>query len=253
MGLLGSIVGAVGGFLVGGPSGAVAGAQLGSAFDSASAAGDASKAQTQASEAQLALQREMWEKQQANQQPWLEAGQTALNALVPIATQYRPFGMAQFQQDPGYQFRLSEGLKALDRQAAARGGLISGNALRAAERYGQEMGSQEYQNAFNRYQTERQARLNPLQSLAGVGQTAVNQLAAAGQNYATGAGQAYQNIGNARASGYVGQQNALNSALGGALGYYQQSQLAGQLTTPSLYSSTIPAAGGMSYQLPTFY
>jgi len=148
------------------------------------------------------LQREMWQAQQAQQQPWMQAGQTALNALTPLATNYRKFGMDQFQQDPGYAFRLSEGQKALDRSAAARCGLISGAALKAAQRYGQEAGSQEYQNAFNRYQTERNAMLNPLQSLAGVGQTATNQLGAAGQNYANTAG----NIG---LLGGANQANAL--------------------------------------------
>ena len=52
--------------------------------------------------------------------------------------------------DPGYKFRLSEGMKALDRQAAARGGLISGNALKATQRYGQDLASQEFGNAYNR-------------------------------------------------------------------------------------------------------
>lgn len=148
------------------------------------------------------LQREMWQAQQAQQQPWMQAGQTALNALVPMATNYQKFGMDQFQQDPGYAFRLAEGQKALDRSAAARGGMISGSALKAAQRYGQDMGSQEYTNAFNRYQTERNAMLNPLQSLAGVGQTAVNQLGAAGQNYANTA----SNIG---LLGGANQANAL--------------------------------------------
>ena len=167
------------------------------------------------------LQREMFQQQQQNQAPWLAAGQTALNALVPMATNYQKFGMDQFQQDPGYAFRLSEGQKALDRQAAARGGLISGGALKAAGRYGQEMGSQEYQNAFNRYQTERNAMLNPLQSLAGVGQTATNQLGAAGQNYASNVGNALinqgANAGNARMAGASAYGSAL-SGIGSAYG-----------------------------------
>jgi hypothetical protein len=57
--------------------------------------------------------------------------------------------------DPGYAFRVSEGNKALNASAAARGGLISGNALKAAQDYGQAAGSQEYTNAFNRYQANR--------------------------------------------------------------------------------------------------
>jgi hypothetical protein len=129
--------------------------------------------------------------------------------------------MDQFTADPGYGFRLAEGQKALDRQAAARGGLISGGALKAAQRYGQEMGSQEYTNAFNRYQTERQARLNPLQSLAGVGQTSVAQLGAAGQAMATGVGEAGAAAAQARASGYMGGANALSQGLNQYLNYRQ--------------------------------
>ena len=93
----------------------------------------------------------------------------------------RGFNMSDFQQDPGYAFRLSEGQKVLERNAAARGGLISGGALRAATRYGQDMGSQEYANAFKRYNIERENQLNPLGSLMTSGQNA-----AAGQGTAAG-------------------------------------------------------------------
>jgi hypothetical protein len=128
-------------------------------------------------------------------------------------------------QDPGYQFRLSEGLKALDRQAAARGGLISGSALKASMRYGQDMGSQEYGNAFNRYQIERTNTLNPYQAMAGQGQSVANQLSNAGQNYANQAGEAYQGAANARASGYVGQANAISGTIGNLSNMYYQNQL----------------------------
>jgi hypothetical protein len=180
----------------------------------ASAAQNAANTTAAATDQATQLQREMFQQQQQNQAPWLRAGEQALNKLIPM-TDYTKFGMDQFTQDPGYAFRLSEGQKALDRSAAARGGLISGSALKAAARYGQEMGSQEYQNAFNRYQTERNAMLNPLQSLAGVGQTAVNQLGAAGQNYASNVGNALVNQSvNAGNAGMVGA-NAWNSALTG--------------------------------------
>ena len=220
---------------------------LGSALVGAAASKSASKTQSQAAtqaadvqkqvaDQQTALQREMFQQQQQNQAPWLAAGQTALNALTPLATNYQKFGMDQFQQDPGYAFRLSEGQKALDRSAAARGGLISGGALKAAQRYGQDMGSQEYMNAFNRYQTERAAQLQPLQSLAGVGQTAANTLGQAGQNYATGAGNALgaygSNVGNlmtsgaaANAAGQVGMANAFTGGLGTYLNYTNNNAL----------------------------
>ena len=183
------------------------------------AAGISAEAQRNA----LALQQRMYEENVARQQPWLQAGQQALNKLIP-ASEYTPFGMAQFQADPGYAFRLAEGQKALERSAAARGGLLSGGTGKALERYGQQMGSQEYQNAFDRYQAERAARLRPLQALAGVGQTTAEALGTAGRGYAgmgtetglTGAAnQANLALmgGNIRASQYGNYGSALNTAL----------------------------------------
>ena len=194
---------------------------LGSAVLGAYGANRAAKTQAQAAQQGLDAQQRMYEQTRADQEPWRQAGITALNQLVPLATNYQKFGMDQFQQDPGYQFRLNEGLKALDRQAAARGGLISGNAMKAASRYGQDYASNEYTNAFNRYQAERNAQLNPLQSLAGVGQSATNYLGNAAQNMGQAQNQNIQSIGNAQASGYVGGANALTSALGNYLGYNQ--------------------------------
>ena len=197
-------------------------------------------------EKSLAAQERMYQQGVELQKPFREAGINALNKLIPLSD-YTKFGAEQFQQDPGYAFRLSEGMKALDRTAAARGGLLSGGTLKAAQRYGQDMGSQEYMNAFNRYQTERNAQINPLQSLVGAGQTSTNQLlnsaSAMGQNYATGYNQmgqnyanmgqnyaaGYANIGNAQASAYLGTANALNQALGTGLNYYQNQQLLSRL------------------------
>jgi hypothetical protein len=127
----------------------------------------------------------------------------------------RDFGMQDFQADPGYAFRMSEGLKGLDRQAAARGGLISGAALKGAQRFGQDLGSQEYMNAFNRFQTNRANKLNPLQSLTGAAQTSANTLGTAAQQYGQNVGELALQGANARASGYVGQANAMTRSLGG--------------------------------------
>jgi hypothetical protein len=193
---------------------------VGSSILSSNASSNAAREQAAAAERAAQLQREQFDRQVELQAPFREAGLRALPELE-AASRYTAFGMGEFQADPGYAFRLSEGQKALDRQAAARGGLISGGALKAAQRYGQEMGSQEYTNAFNRYQTERQARLNPLQSLAGVGQTSVSQLGQAGQTMATNVGEANAQAAQARASGYMGGVNALNQGLSQYLGYTQ--------------------------------
>ena len=193
---------------------------LGSSLFGASASKSAANTQAAAADRAAELQREQFDRQVELQAPFREAGVRALPELE-AASRYTPFGMQQFTADPGYGFRLAEGQKALERQAAARGGLISGGALKAASRYGQEMGSQEYTNAFNRYQTERQARLNPLQSLAGVGQTSVAQLGQAGQAYASGVGEAGAAAAQARASGYMGGANALSQGLSQYMGYSQ--------------------------------
>lgn len=160
----------------------------------ASATKDAANAANAQNQAALDLQYKMWQEQQARQKPWEDFGVTSLNKLAPLMD-YQKFGASQFQADPGYPFRLAEGQKALERQAAARGGLISGGALKAAQRYGQEMGSQEYQNAFNRYQTERAAQLNPLLSGAGLGQISANALTNAAGSYAGAAGNIYGQMG----------------------------------------------------------
>jgi hypothetical protein len=127
----------------------------------------------------------------------------------------RDFSMKDYEADPGYAFRQSEGMKALERSAAARGGLLSGGTMKGIQRFGQDLASQEYQNAFNRYQINRANQLNPLQSLMGAGQSSANVLTGAagqmGQNEASN----LMNAGAARASGYVGSANALSSALSG--------------------------------------
>ena len=204
-------------------SGWVAGAMVVGSVVSSRASGKAASTQAASADRTADLQREQFERQVELQAPFREAGVRALPELE-AASRYTPFGMEQFQADPGYAFRMSEGMKGLERSAAARGGLLSGATLKGIQRFGQDLGSQEYMNAFNRYQTERNARLNPLQSLAGVGQTSTNVLGAAGQSMASNVGEALGAAGQARASGYVGQANALTGALGQYMNYNQQQQ-----------------------------
>ena len=220
---------------------AILGAGILGAGATAYSASEASKAQQQAAQQGIDAQERMFQKQTELQEPFRQAGITAQNRLLdymglgqdPNAAGYGryagDFGMKDFTADPGYQFRIDEGQKALERSAAARAGLQSGAALKAATRFGQDMGSQEYTNAFNRYQTNRANQLNPLQSLMGAGQTSANTLTnAAGQN-AANLMQGYGNMGAARASGYMGMGNALTGALNQGTNAYMQSQLINQL------------------------
>lgn len=141
------------------------------------------------------------------------------------------------QNDPGYQFRLQQGQQAIERSAAARGGLLSGGTAKAQQRYGQDYASNEYGNVYNRafndyanqynvFQNNQTNQYNRLASMSGVGQTAANQLNMLGQNYANNSsnilmnsaaqqGQQANNAAAARASGYIGGANAWGGALSG--------------------------------------
>lgn len=227
----------------------IAAAVVGSSLIGSSASRSAASTQADAANRAADLQMQQFERQVELQEPWRQAGITALNKLIPMSTEYTPFGMKQFQQDPGYAFRMQEGMKALERSAAARGGLLSGGMLKGAQRYGQDLASQEYMNAFNRYQAERNAQLNPLQSLAGVGQTATNQLGQAGQTMAGNVGQALGAAAQARASGYIGGANALSQGLGTYLNYQQNQNLLNMLR-PQQIATPAPIYGESGY---TYY
>jgi hypothetical protein len=155
------------------------------------------------------------------QSPWTVTG----GQSVPPGSLMKSFTMADYQADPGAQFRQDETMRALNSTAAAKGGALSGGAVREAARYSSGLASQEYGNAWNRFQADQTNRYNRLAAIAGVGQTAANTLNQAGSSYANNAG----NIGmsnaaatgelglqaaNARASGYVGAANSWNQALG---------------------------------------
>jgi hypothetical protein len=198
----------------------VAGAVVGSSLIGARAAGKAADTQAGAMNRSAELQYQQYQDTVARQKPFYDVGVNALPELVS-ASRYEPFTMDKFQADPGYAFRLSEGQKQLERSAAARGGLLSGGTGKALQRFGQEMGSQEYTNAFNRYLAERTARLQPLQALTGMGQSTGQQISNAGQTMAAGVGDAMGSAAAARASGYVGTANALTSGLNTYLNYNQ--------------------------------
>ncbi len=205
----------------------------------------AARAQKRAADQAANTQREMFERQVELQAPVREAGRTAQNRLMTLlgleggeanAADFgryaRDFGMSDFEADPGYGFRMSEGMKALERSAAARGGLLSGTTLKGVQRFGQDLASQEYQNAFNRYYTARNAQLNPLQGMLGQGQSSTNVLTGAAGEAGRGIGAAQMGAGAARASGYVGGVNALTGALQSAVPNYM------------MYNFMNPSGGG---------
>lgn len=214
-------------------TGGMLGAGVGGMLASQKAAG----AQASAVRQGQAAQERMFNRQMELQEPFRQAGLSGQNRLLDLlglsdrtsAAGYgsaaTPFSMANYQADPGYGFRLSEGIKALDRSAAARGGLLSGNQLRGVTQFGQDLASQEYQNTFNRFYAERAAQLNPLQSLAGQAQTASNALTNAAGVYGQQQAEAAANLGNLRASSYMGGANAISNAVGQYANYQNQQNM----------------------------
>lgn len=255
-----------------GAAGSIASGVIGS-----KAAGNAAKTQAQASvyaadlqkqasDESLQFQKDQFATQQKNIAPWLQAGTGAINTLSGLMNsgyfkdwtgQFQAPTAATEQNDPGYQFRLAEGQKAIERSAASRGLLGSGGTAKALQQYGQDYASNEYGNVYNRALQQYQQKFNEFQTnqantynryagLAGVGQQAATTLGQLGQSAAgnvtnilnTSAqniGNAYQNAAAARASGYVGSANAWSGALNGLGNNFSQYVLLSQLMKQQPY------------------
>lgn len=144
----------------------------------------------------------------------------------------RNFGMQDFEADPGYQFRMSEGMRGVEGSAAARGGLLSGAAQKAIQKYGQGLASQEYGNAYQRYNADQTNQYNRLAGLVNSGQGATNQVSNAAGQYGAATASNNAALGNAQAAGAIGQANAWNQGIGTALGSYQNNELMKMIRNP---------------------
>ena len=227
MGLLGTLGGIAGSFF-GGPVGGAVGSALGGAIEGdGGTSSNAANAANAGAQASIDLQRRMYEEGVARQKPFYEAGVNALpgylQGIGPNGELVRGFTSADYQADPGYQFRLTEGLKQLGHTAGARGGLVSGQTLKGMQDYAQNSASAEYSNAYNRYRDTQALRRNALAGVVGFAPTAAGSMTSSGQNYASGAGpQMYQqgvNTGNALIAGNQARESTYGN-LGNAFSKY---------------------------------
>ncbi len=138
--------------------------------------------------------------------PYREVGVQSLGSLRDLILNG---DFSKFYASPGYQFRLDQGTKAIDRSAAARGALNSGQTLKALNDYGQGMASEEYGNY-----------LNQLYNLAGFGQTATQNTAQLGASAAQGYGNRIADAGYLRGTGYANLGNSLTGGINNALAAY---------------------------------
>lgn len=242
MSLIGGIMAGVG--LAG--SAMSAGAATDAAHAQMSAADKAAQLEQQYRQNSLDFQKDVWNTDQKNLAPWLQGGKMGLSQLEmlmglsgdpnapgygSLMQDFKAPTAAQAAATPGYQFQLSQGLGALQNQAAAKGNIFSGNTQEALNNYAQNFAQTDYNNvynqAFNTFETNQANKYNRLAALSGAGQQAANTLGAQGQNAAgnigsinanAGAqiGQDYNNYGAAQASGYVGSANAWNGGINNA-------------------------------------
>lgn len=214
----------------------IGGAALGSAVIGGVASNRAARAQERAADEASDLQWDMFQQNREDMAPWREAGVGALGRLsegIGADGEFmRDFSMDDFEADPGYQFRIDEGMRALRNSAAARGMLRSGQTLKAITRYGQEAGSQEYMNAFNRYRAQVGERYNRLAGVSGTGQAATSEIGRQGANTAANMAANTMAAGNARASGYMGIANAAANGLGQFANFYQNQAILNAFARP---------------------
>lgn len=161
--------------------------------------------------------------------PFYQAGTAGLGQLQQLAMGQ---GVPEFlATNPAYQFRQQEAQKALERSAASRGGLLSGQFAKALQERSQGLASEEFGNAFNRLSgvvgmgqqagqqlsslRERtgERMLTNIGAQAGLRQQAGTQRAGIGQQFAGSLADLMRSRGDAVATGQIGQANAYNQGL----------------------------------------
>lgn len=219
------------------PAVAIAGAAVIGAGATIVAGNKAAKAQTHAADQSIAEERRQYDLTRADYAPWRTAGASAVGALTrayglggssgspgavgteqPVSDAY-----GGFFTSPGYAFRRDEGIKAIDRGAAATGRLRSGATIKAEQRYGEGLAASEYDAYTSR-----------LAQLAGLGASATAGTAAAGSSAAGNISAALINSGNARASSYTNTASAINSGLNNVMSAYLMQ---------GAFKSPVPAGG----------
>lgn len=178
----------------------------------ASAARRAAAAQTDSANRQLAVQERMHEQSRADLAPYRESGIPATNALnyyLGVGGRPTDTNFVGFEQTPGFQFAMDEGLGAVEASAAARGGLYSGAAMEALQQRGMGLARQEFGNYLSR-----------LEGTATRGQNAAAQSATVNTNTASMQTNALGQMANAQSAGIVGQANALNNSIDNGIGLW---------------------------------
>jgi len=180
---------------------AIAGASLVGGAMQSKAIGKAADASTAGARYAADLEQRRYVQTRTDMEPWRQAGTKALGSMQEMMYGDPSQQMESMRSAPGYQFRLDEGLKALQRSSLA--GSVSGNTYRGLVEHGQNYASQEFGNRYNR-----------LASLAGTGQTATQYTGQMGAQSAARQGGYAQSAADTRASAYLGKGQVMGQTLG---------------------------------------
>jgi hypothetical protein len=186
---------------------------VGGAVIGAVASGRASEAQQEGVASSISEQRRQFDLNRQDLAPFVRGGTQALGRLE----QLNQGDLSGFFTSPGFEFRREEGLRGIENRFSASGGALSGNALRRLTEFNSGLASQEFGNFFNRQLSQ-----------AGLGQTATQAGVAAGTNISGNISNALVQGGNARASGILG----VNEAVQGGLGNFLFAQGLGEFDRP---------------------
>lgn len=209
---------------------------IGSSLIGANASETAANEQVQEQQQALAQQQAQFNTTQANEAPWLQAGQVSLQQLMsglqpggqfatPFSGTFQPPTLAQAQQTPGYQFAQQQGEEGIEHGAAASGGAFNTNELQNLAGFNNNLAQNAYQQTynnalntfgtqFNTYNTNQSNLFNRLASSSGLGQTTATQLGQLGNQNTQQQANTLTNIGSSQAAGTIGAANAYNSGLG---------------------------------------
>jgi hypothetical protein len=177
----------------------------------------AADAQKKAAAQGVASQQQMYDQTRSDLAPYRDQGAQSTAMMGDLygfnGPEKQAAAKAQFQSDPGYEFQRSEGLRAVEGSAAARGSALSGGAMKALQTYGTGLADQSYGNWYQR-----------LANMQGMGQNAAAQTGNIGANTANNVSNLYGQAGAAQAGGYLAAGNAITGSLGDAAkayGYYK--------------------------------
>jgi hypothetical protein len=220
-------------------------------------ANKAADAQTNAANASIANQRQMYAQNKDVLSPFIQGGQNQIasqqalldpnNASGPLAqllklTMPGADMSATLEQTPGYQFAQGQGLRAVNNQLAARGLAGSGGPVaKGAAAFTTGLAQNTWQNVVQALANTYQTQLSGGQNLINTGAQSGNALAGVGTNTANAISGAQTGAGNAQAAA----ANATGSAIGNAANAFPSSLMLGQLTGGGIYGNVggMPATG----------